>query len=265
MGEEQKEEKKMEEEEKKEEGTEEKKEEKEEEPPEIVLKVDMHCEACARKVERSLRRFEGVEEVKTDSMSRTVVVKGKGADPMKVCERIQKKTGKKVDLISPLPKPPEEEKKEEPPQEEKKEEPKAITVVLKVRMHCGKCAQVLQKRIKKMDGVESVVTDLPNDQIIVKGIIDPVKLVKNVYKRTRRQASIVQDEEKKDEEKKEEEKKEEEEKKGEGEKKEEEENTEDDKKIDAKKYEYWPSRFYVEYAYPPQIFSDENPNACTLM
>lgn len=40
---------------------EEKKEEnKEEEPPEIVLKVDMHCEACARKVARALKGFEGV-------------------------------------------------------------------------------------------------------------------------------------------------------------------------------------------------------------
>jgi len=53
------------EEEKKEESKEEKKEEekkeekKKEEPPEIVLKVDMHCEACARKVARALKGFEG--------------------------------------------------------------------------------------------------------------------------------------------------------------------------------------------------------------
>lgn len=49
------------EEERKEETTEEKKEEekKDEEPPEIVLKVDMHCEACARKVAKALKGFEG--------------------------------------------------------------------------------------------------------------------------------------------------------------------------------------------------------------
>ena len=51
------------------------------------------------------------------------------------------------------------------------------------------------------------MTDLPNDQVIVKGIIDPVKLVENVYRRTRRQASIVQAEQKKEEEKKKEKKK----------------------------------------------------------
>ena len=50
---------------KKEEGKEEKKDEekkeekKEEEPQEIVLKVDMHCEACARKVARALKGFQG--------------------------------------------------------------------------------------------------------------------------------------------------------------------------------------------------------------
>lgn len=56
------------EEEKKEESKEEKKEEEkkeeekkdEEQPPqEIVLKVDMHCEACARKVAKALKGFEG--------------------------------------------------------------------------------------------------------------------------------------------------------------------------------------------------------------
>ncbi|XP_077222210.1 heavy metal-associated isoprenylated plant protein 7-like isoform X2 [Tasmannia lanceolata] len=252
MGEEEKEEEKTEEE-TKEEGQDEKKEEKKEEvPEEIVLKVDMHCEGCARKVQRSLRGFEGVEDVKT-------------ADPIKVCERIQKKSGRKAEIISPLPKPPEEEKKEEDKDktEEKKEEPTAITVVLKVRMHCEPCAQVLQKRIRKMDGVESVVTDLNNDQVIVKGIVDPEKLVENVYRRTRKQASIVKEEEKKEEEKKEEEKKED---KGEEEKKEGEDGKgEDGKKRKSKRSDYWPPKYQMEYVYPPEIFSDENPNACSIM
>lgn len=262
MGEEKKEEKK--EEEKKEEVKEEKKEEV---PPEIVLKVDMHCEACARKVARALKGFEGVEDVTADSKASKVVVKGKAADPIKVCERLQKKSGRKVELISPLPKPP-EEPKEEPkePKEEKKEEPPAVvTVVLKIRMHCEACAQVLQKRIRKIKGVESVETDLGNDQVIVKGIVDPAKLVDDVYKKTKKQASIVKDEEKKEEEKKEEKKEEPE--KAEEKKEAEEAKEEDDKKMDIKRSEYWPSRNYVEFAYavPDQIFSDENPHACSVM
>lgn len=46
----------------------------------------------------------GVEDVSTDSKASKVVVKGKMADPIKVCERLQKKSGRKVELISPLPK-----------------------------------------------------------------------------------------------------------------------------------------------------------------
>lgn len=75
----------------------------------------------------------GVEEVKADSKASKVVIKGKNADPLKVCERIQKKSGRKVELISPLPKPPEENKKEEeeeeklPKVEEKKDE---VTIII---------------------------------------------------------------------------------------------------------------------------------------
>ncbi|XP_043693206.1 heavy metal-associated isoprenylated plant protein 7-like [Telopea speciosissima] len=249
---------------KKEEGnTEEKKKEEEkkaEEPQEIVLKVYMHCEACAKKIVRALKGFPGVEEVTTDYKSGKVVVKGKTADPLKVCERVQKKSGRKVELISPLPKPPEEEKKEETPPEKKNEPPPVITVNLKVHMHCEACAQVLQKRIGKIEGVESVATDIANDQVTVKGVVDPAKLVENVYKRTRKQASIVKEEEKKEEEKKEDkgaEKKEGEESKG-----------EEDNKADAKKFEYYGPKYYMEYYYaspPDQIFSDENPNACSVM
>ncbi|XP_043688807.1 heavy metal-associated isoprenylated plant protein 7-like [Telopea speciosissima] len=275
MGEETKEEGKKEEEKKEKGGTEEKKkkaeekkeeEKKAEEPQEIVLKVDMHCEACARKVGKALKGFQGVEEVMTDYKSHKVVVKGKTADPIKVCERVQKKSGRKVELISPLPKPPEEEKKEESQEkkEDKKDEPPpVITVILKVYMHCEACAQVLQKRIRKIQGVESVVTDVANNQVTVKGVVDSAALVENVYKRTRKQASIVKEEGKKEEEKKEEEKKED---NKEGEKKENEESKgEDDNKADAKKYEYWAPKHYMEYYTYPQLFSDENPNACSVM
>lgn len=68
-----------------------------------------------------------MDEVTTDSKAGKVVVKGKAADPIKVCERLQKKSGRKVELISPMPEPPEEANKEEnkeKPKEEKKEEVK---------------------------------------------------------------------------------------------------------------------------------------------
>lgn len=240
----------------------------EEKPQEIVIKVDMHCEACARKVAKSLKGFEGVEDVTVDCKANKVVVKGKMADPVKVCKRIKKKTGRKVELISGLPpKLPEDQNKDapEPKQEEKKQEPpEVVTVVLKMGMYCEACAQFLQKKIRKIPGIESATADLSKEQVTVKGRVDPAQLVNEVYKRTKKQASIVKDEEKKNEEKKDEDKKDEkkdEKKDGtEGAK-----GDDDDTKLDIKKTEYYLPKYDMECAYHSQCFSDENPNACSVM
>ncbi|PSS07655.1 Heavy metal-associated isoprenylated plant protein, partial [Actinidia chinensis var. chinensis] len=241
--------KKMEEK-KQEEAKEEKKEEpkaevkkeemKAEEPPqpqEIVLRVYMHCEGCARKVRRCLKGFEGVEDVVTDCKTHKVVVKGEKADPVKVLERVQRKSHRQVELISPIPKPPAPEEKAVPKVVEKKEEPPLVTVVLKVHMHCEACAQEIKKRMLRMNGVESVEPDLKSSQVTVKGVVDPPKLVDFVYKKTGKHALIVKQEpEKKEEEKGKEEKPKEE--KGKEEKPKEEKKAEDgggDK--DAKKVE----------------------------
>lgn len=62
----------------------------------------------------------------TDCKTHKVVVKGEKADPIKVLERVQRKSHRQVELLSPIPKPPAEEKKpeekEQPKPEEKKEE-----------------------------------------------------------------------------------------------------------------------------------------------
>ncbi|XP_058781269.1 heavy metal-associated isoprenylated plant protein 7-like [Vicia villosa] len=286
-------------------------------PEEIVLKVFMHCEGCARKVRRCLKNFPGVEGVTTNCKTHEVVVKGEKADPVKVMERIQMKSRRKVELVSPIPNPPVEEKvveeevKPAPPEEEKKEEPQIVTV-LKVHMHCEACAEEIKKRILKMKGVESVETDLEKSEVTVKGVYDPAMLVQYVHKRFGKQAMIV-NEEKVEEEAKAEEEKVEEESKAEEEKKEEKsEQVEEEKKEgeseaktlegaivvqetkleeEIKKNEHYynpPMDLYAQpplgyHAYPPiaypayppyyqayippapQIFSDENPNACSVM
>ncbi|KAG6746191.1 hypothetical protein POTOM_050714 [Populus tomentosa] len=284
-------------------------------PQEIVLKVYMHCEGCARKVRRCLKGFEGVEDVATDCKASKVVVKGEKADPLKVLERIQRKSHRQVVLISPIPKPPSEEEKkaeekEKPKVEEKKEEPPVIRmVVLRVSMHCEACALEIKKRILRMKGmtifcVESAEPDLKSSEVTVKGVFEPQKLVEYVYKRAGKHAVIVKQEpEKKEEEKGKESK---EEKKGEegdkqnkggdggageqgenndkkegggggggGEAKAEakaataaEETTEETTVVELRKMDFYnyynhPPRY--EYYAHPQIFSDENPNACSVM
>ncbi|KAH7578559.1 hypothetical protein JRO89_XS01G0398500 [Xanthoceras sorbifolium] len=190
-------------------------------PQEIVLKVYMHCEGCARKVRRSLKGFPGVEDVITDCKTHKVVVKGEKADPLKVLERVQRKSRRQVvELLSPIPKPPSEEdkkpeEKEKPKPEEKKEEPQVITVVLKVHMHCEACAQEIKKRILRMKGL----------------------FIFFFFFVGAKPAATAED------------------------------TTEETKVVEVKKNEYYYSPGYAMemYAYPPQIFSDENPNACNVM
>ncbi|GLT25812.1 hypothetical protein SLA2020_009170 [Shorea laevis] len=71
---------------------------------------------------------------------------------------------------------------------------KSPDIVLKVILHCEACAQVLKWRIRKIQGVESVETNLANSRMMVKGIVEPEKLVDYFRKRTGKQASIVKHE-----------------------------------------------------------------------
>lgn len=56
----------------------------------------------------------------TDCKTHKVVVKGEKADPLKVLERVQKKSHRQVELLSPIPKPP------PPPEEEPKKPPEEV-------------------------------------------------------------------------------------------------------------------------------------------
>ncbi|KAL9271205.1 Heavy metal-associated isoprenylated plant protein 7-like protein [Drosera capensis] len=269
-------------------------------PQEIVLRVYMHCEGCARKVKKCLRGFEGVEDVITDCKTHKVIVKGEKADPLKVLERVQRKSHRNVELLSPIPKPPEaaapaeEEKKkaeEKEPVKAADDKPKVITVVLKVHMHCEACAQEIKKRIERIKEVEVAIPNLKSSEVTVKGTFEADRLVEYVYKRTGKHAVVVKQDppppsaeaDKKEEGNAKEEAAEKEEKgDGEGEAKKgggdgdgdggaAEEATEDGKVVEmrANEYYYYPPKYALEmYAYPyppPQIFSDENPNACSIM
>ncbi|XP_057536882.1 heavy metal-associated isoprenylated plant protein 7-like isoform X1 [Amaranthus tricolor] len=256
----------------------------------IIIKVDMHCqcEACAKKIVRAVRTFQGVEDVAVDRKTNMVAIKGKTADPIKLCDRIQHKTGRKAILVSPIPKPPEEQPKpdenkdkiQEPPKEQP---PPIVTVMLGVHMHCEACAQQLQKRIRKIKGIESVETNVGKSQVIVKGVItDPEALLKYVHKKTKKQVSIIINDEQKIQESN---KNDQAEKKEQKKEKSEDNNEAGMKNVidhearlmmmgDMNRHDYyWPSaRYdYMEYHhhnnlnYQPQIFSDENPNACSIM
>lgn len=240
----------------------------------IELKVDMHCEGCARKVRKALIRMEGVEDVEVDVKSHRVIVKGKSVDPVKVCERVQKKSGRKTELISPLPnKEPEENKPAEGAEVNKPAEgaePSVVTVVLKVHMHCERCADKVTKVIRKMNGVQNAEADLTEQKVTAKGAVDPLNLVNQLYKRTGKHAQIVS-QEKEGENKTEDGEKTDDKKEGEEEDKKGEEKGEEkgegEEVVDgeSRKSESSAPMYVIEYIHPPQIFSDENPNSCSIM
>ncbi|XP_076917142.1 heavy metal-associated isoprenylated plant protein 8-like [Bidens hawaiensis] len=206
----------------------------------IVLGVYLHCQGCVETLVKSLRGFEGVEEVEINAKDHRVTVKGKSADPVRVAERVKRKTGKHVDIIFPV------QKKQQP---EKKQEKKP-EYTLKMYIHCEGCAKDVKHCIHKMEGVQTVNVEMEKSQVTVKGTMDPKNLLEYIIKRAGRHAEIVipknKNKDKKDGEQKDENQKNEKNK---------------DNKNAGSPYPNAPPGL----VYAPQLFSDENPNACLIM
>ncbi|XP_010251253.1 PREDICTED: heavy metal-associated isoprenylated plant protein 3-like [Nelumbo nucifera] len=281
-------------EEKKSENVEEKKEETKPPSP-VILFVDLHCVGCAKKVERSIMKFRGVEEVVMDMAQNQVTIKGI-VEPQAVCTRIQKKTKRRAKILSPLP-----AAEGEPVPEVVTSQSQVsglTTVELNVNMHCEACAEQLKRKILKMRGVQTAETELSTGKVTVTGTMDADRLVDYVYKRTKKQARIVPQPEPPVSEKKEEGEKpveevaakadEEKAESGNGEKNENngkegkeegggggenkeegkeggggEENNNNEEIMKRMMY-YYPQLYVIERVPPPQLFSDENPNACCI-
>ncbi|XP_030522110.1 heavy metal-associated isoprenylated plant protein 6-like isoform X2 [Rhodamnia argentea] len=165
----------------------------------VVLKMDMHCDGCAKKVRRAVRSFDGVEDVKVDTAANKLTVTGK-VDPTKIKEKLEEKTKKKVEIVSPQPKKdggggdkkPEEkpEKKTEDKKAEDKK-PKETTVVFKIRTHCDGCIKKIKKIVSKINGVNAVSIDGAKDLVVVTGMVDPKELTPYLREKLRRSVEVV--------------------------------------------------------------------------
>ncbi|XP_076954464.1 heavy metal-associated isoprenylated plant protein 9-like isoform X2 [Bidens hawaiensis] len=271
---------------------EEKNDEEPKPPPPFVLYIDLHCVGCAKKIERSLLRIPGVVGIDIDMQKNHVTIKGV-VEPQAVCDKITKKIKRTAKVLSPLP----AAEGQPIPQIVTSEVPGSVTVELNVNMHCEACALQLKSKILRMKGVRTVETDVGSSKVTVTGSMDGEKLVEYVYRRTKKQAKIVPQpepepepapalepaEKPKEEEKAEEKPAEEakpEEKPAEKEKKEggdgggdggneeeKEEKMERMEVIDIQRmmyYHQYPPMYVMERIPPPQLFSDENPNACSI-
>lgn len=160
-----------------------------------VLKVYMHCEGCANKVTKHLNGIKGVDTVKAESETGKVTVTG-NVDPTKLRDNLAEKIKKKVELISPLPK--KDNKKENEPNkksDEKKNEDKKesiTTSVLKLVLHCQGCIDKIGKIVMKTKGVLEMKVDKEKDNVTVKGTMDVKKLVENLSQKLKRKVEVVQ-------------------------------------------------------------------------
>ncbi|KAJ6742537.1 HEAVY METAL-ASSOCIATED ISOPRENYLATED PLANT PROTEIN 6 [Salix viminalis] len=179
-----------------------------------VYKLDMHCEGCAKKIRHAVKHLEGVESLKTDCAGDKLTVTGK-VDPAKIKARLEEKTKRKVEIVSPQPKKDggaaagggdkkadeKSEKKPEEKKEEAKKPPQESTVVLKIRLHCEGCISKIKKIISKIKGVGSVTVDAAKDLVTVKGTMDVKDLAPYLKDKLKRAVEVVppkKDEEKKD-------------------------------------------------------------------
>ncbi|KAD5803425.1 hypothetical protein R6Q59_024376 [Mikania micrantha] len=272
----------------------------------VVLKIDLHCEGCAGRVIKAVRTLDGVETARIgDSELNKLTVIG-NLDPVKLREKVEEKTKKKVEVISPATKKSndgdsaagETKKNQQKPvktagkkDHEKPKEPPVTTAVLKVPLHCQGCIRRIYKLVTKTKGYGEMSLDKNKDLVTVKGSIDMKSLAEALQHKLKRPVEVVPAKKDGDGEKK-----------GGGSEKKKEGGKGGDNDGDGggggkkgknksgggdggggngkpelfrmenyggpigypyPQYAYGPG--FVDYVHAPQLFSDENPNACVVM
>ncbi|CAN4119393.1 unnamed protein product [Withania somnifera] len=186
----------------------------------VVLKSDFHCEGCITKVVKATKSIEGVEKVMCDAESKKLTVIGK-VDPVKLREKVEQKTHKHVELISPVPKKDvkgksngdggdgdgdgggdEKKKKKQNKEDDSKEnkgqgkknkekEPPITTAVLKVHLHCQGCIQKIYKIVTKFKGYKEMKIDKQKDLVTITGSMDMKELAEMLKKHLKKEVEIV--------------------------------------------------------------------------
>ncbi|XP_038878052.1 heavy metal-associated isoprenylated plant protein 4 [Benincasa hispida] len=246
-----------------------------------IYKVNLHCHQCWREIKKPLSRTQGVQNVEVDMEKNEIRVKGSNLDVLKIEKQIEKLSKKRVELISPKVKPKE---KDPPKPPHNKPKPTIVhrTITAKVHLHCAKCEQDLKNKLLKHKGIYSVKTDMKAQTLTMEGSIEAEKFKSYLKKKLQKHADITADTKLADSlkptppppEKKKESITDQKEKPKE---KPSSETTSDKKTIVAEIQTKDNNNeinnvnnknnvpYFIHYVYAPQLFSDENPNACKVM
>ncbi|KAL4562890.1 hypothetical protein LXL04_026921 [Taraxacum kok-saghyz] len=213
-----------------------------------VYKVNLHCPKCAHDIKKPLLRTQGVHKVDVKHEKGEIRVEG-SIEVKKIHEKLEKWSRKKVEILS------QDKKTLEKKETLKKEIIK--TTKIKAYMHCEKCEHDLRAKLLKHKGIYNVKTDIKSQTVIIEGVIEAEKIVTYMQKRARKHAEIIPIPPPKEK----------------VEKVETKEKVilstkivefEEKNKVEAKGKD-GEAPYFVHYVYAPQMFSDENPNACLVM
>nr|GFB01251.1 hypothetical protein [Tanacetum cinerariifolium] len=164
----------------------------------VVLKIDLHCEGCQRKVVKAIRSLNGVKTVKPgDHESNKITVIGK-VDPDELRQAVEEKIKKKVELISPVTKKKDDNvdtKKQQTVVVKDDSKPKKFpvtTTVLKMPLHCQGCIDKIKKLVKKTKGFKEISIDKSKSLVTVKGGMDMKLLTAALENRFQTKVEVVQ-------------------------------------------------------------------------
>ncbi|CAM8975675.1 unnamed protein product [Rhodiola kirilowii] len=163
----------------------------------VVFKVEVHCEGCGSRITKAARSVSGVESAKVDCDKNKLTVTGE-VDPVKLREKLESKLKKKIELVSPLPvqkedqkKPEGEKKADENKSKEQKKSPAATEAVLKMHLHCAGCIEKIHHILSKTEDVESISFDKQKDLVTVKGTMDMESIRELLEKKMKRTVEVV--------------------------------------------------------------------------
>ncbi|GAB4826466.1 hypothetical protein Ancab_033361 [Ancistrocladus abbreviatus] len=95
----------------------------------MVLKVDLKCEKCYKKVKKVLCKFPEIQDQVYDEKKDTVTIKVQSCNPEKIRDELYCKGGeaiKCIEIIKPVEKPPTEDKKKDKVEQKDKKDPPPI-------------------------------------------------------------------------------------------------------------------------------------------
>ncbi|XP_038720032.1 heavy metal-associated isoprenylated plant protein 19-like [Tripterygium wilfordii] len=137
---------------------------------------------------------------------------------------------------------------------DKKQESKVVVVEYKISMHCNACERSVAKIIAKFKGVERFTTDMNAHKVVVTGRIEEQKLLKKLRKKTGKRVEIIIHDDKKKKKKK----------------KEGGDNNNNGDDIGGSSKDGNTAMVHDQYCCRESeaifmMFSDENPNACSIV